>query len=116
MAATFVGKYPAQAYSTDRVVMAVGSGFGQVQHLQVGESEQVPAPAGHVHSVATFGPRVCPSFYSTDAFAKGKKDKTPAGHVHSVATLGPRVCLSSYSTDAFAKGKKDKVEMQEKGV
>ena len=32
-------------------------------------------PAGRVHSVATLGPCVCLSLYSTSTFAKGKKDK-----------------------------------------
>ena len=64
--------YPIQAYSTDP---AVHIGFDQFQHLQVGEGEQVHIPAGRVHSVATLGPRVCLSLYSTSAFAKGKKDK-----------------------------------------
>jgi hypothetical protein len=43
--------------------------------LQVGEGEQVHIPAGRVHSVATLGPRVCLSLYSTAAFGKGKEDK-----------------------------------------
>jgi hypothetical protein len=46
-----------------------------VSHLQVGEGEQVHIPAGRVHSVATLGPRVCLSLYSTAAFGKGKEDK-----------------------------------------
>ena len=43
--------------------------------MQVGEGEQVHIPAGRVHSVATLGPRVCLSLYSTAAFGKGKEDK-----------------------------------------
>jgi ribulose kinase len=35
----------------------------------------VHIPAGRVHSVATLGPRVCLSLYSTAAFGKGKEDK-----------------------------------------
>ena len=50
--------------------------FDQFEHLQVGEGEQVLIPAGRVHSVATLGPRVCLSLYSTDAFDKGKEDKS----------------------------------------
>ena len=46
-----------------------------MSHLQVGEGEQVHIPAGRVHSVATLGPRVCLSLYSTAAFGKGKEDK-----------------------------------------
>ena len=44
--------------------------------MQVGEGEQVHIPAGRVHSVATLGPRVCLSLYSTAAFRKGKEDKS----------------------------------------
>ena len=47
-----------------------------MSHLQVGEGEQVHIPAGRVHSVATLGPRVCLSLYSTAAFRKGKEDKS----------------------------------------
>ena len=47
-----------------------------MSHLQVGEGEQVHIPAGRVHSVATLGPRVCLSLYSTAAFGKGKEDKS----------------------------------------
>jgi hypothetical protein len=66
--------YPVQAYSSDPLKIGQ-SGFEQVSHLQVGEGEQVHIPAGRVHSVATLGPRVCLSLYSTAAFGKGKEDK-----------------------------------------
>ena len=46
-----------------------------MSHLQVGEGEQVHILAGRVHSVATLGPRVYLSVYSTAAFGKAKKDK-----------------------------------------
>ena len=65
--------YPIQAYSTNSTV---DTAFDQFEHLQVGEGEQVLIPAGRVHSVATLGPRVCLSLYSTDAFDKGKEDKS----------------------------------------
>jgi hypothetical protein len=65
--------YPIQAYSTNSTVHTA---FDQFEHLQVGEGEQVLIPAGRVHSVATLGPRVCLSLYSTDAFDKGKEDKS----------------------------------------
>ena len=65
--------YPIQAYSTNSTV---DTAFDQFEHLQVGEGEQVLIPAGRVHSVATLGPRVCLSLYSTDAFHKGKEDKS----------------------------------------
>ena len=65
--------YPIQAYSTNSTV---DTAFDQFEHLQVGEGEQLLIPAGRVHSVATLGPRVCLSLYSTDAFDKGKEDKS----------------------------------------
>ena len=81
--------YSIQAYSTDPAVKVVRSGFDQFQHLQVGmqvgEGEQVHIPAGRVHPVATLGPRVCLSLYSTVAFGKAKKDKKKKKVVHKAA-------------------------------
>ena len=65
--------YPIQAYSTDS--NSKHTGFEQFHHLQVGEGEQLHIPAGRVHSIATLGPRVCLSLYSTAAFMKGHNGK-----------------------------------------
>ena len=75
--------YPIQAYSTDS--NSEHTGFEQFQHLQVGEGEQLHIPAGRVHSVATLGPRVCLSLYSTDAFVKGHTGKEVVGKGRTAA-------------------------------
>ena len=45
-------------------------------------------PAGRVHSVATLGPRVCLSLYSTPAFGKGKEDNKKKKVVDKAAEKG----------------------------
>ena len=75
--------YPIQAYSTDS--NSKHTGFEQFQHLQVGEGEQLHIPAGRVHSVATLGPRVCLSLYSTTAFVKGHNGKEVVGKGRTAA-------------------------------
>jgi hypothetical protein len=75
-----------------------------VSHLQVGEGEQVHIPAGRVHSVATLGPRVCLSLYSTAAFGKGKEDKTKKKDVQQKRTARAkrnRATLSTATQETF---------------
>ena len=93
--------YPVQAYSSDPLKIGQ-SGFEQVSHLQVGEGEQVHIPAGRVHSVATLGPRVCLSLYSTAAFGKGKEDKSKKKVVDKAAEKE----MADQSTQAYVSLKR----------
>ena len=100
--------YPVQAYSSDPLKIGQ-SGFEQVSHLQVGEGEQVHIPAGRVHSVATLGPRVCLSLYSTAAFGKCKEDKRKKKVVDKAAEKE----MADESTKKYQRLKR-KYRMQEK--
>ena len=91
--------YPIQAYSTNSTV---DTAFDQFEHLQVGEGEQVLIPAGRVHSVATLGPRVCLSLYSTDAFDKGKEDKSKKKVVGKAAAKE----MANESTQVYVRAKR----------
>ena len=91
--------YPIQAYSTNSTVHTA---FDQFEHLQVGEGEQVLIPAGRVHSVATLGPRVCLSLYSTDAFDKGKEDKSKKKVVGKAAAKE----MANESTQVYVRAKR----------
>ena len=92
--------YPIQAYSTDS--NSKHTGFEQFHHLQVGEGEQLHIPAGRVHSVATLGPRVCLSLYSTTAFAKGHNGKEVVGKGRKAAEK----TLAEVSTNHYQKSKR----------
>ena len=61
-------------------------------------------PAGRVHSVATLGPRVCLSLYSTAAFAKGKTDK--AGEMKKVVDKVGEKKVAEASTQNYQKQKR----------
>ena len=59
-------------------------------------------PAGRVHSVATLGPRVCLSLYSTDAFDKGKEDKSKKKVVDKAAEKE----MANESTNFYVRAKR----------
>ena len=82
-----------------------------MSHLQVGEGEQVHIPAGRVHSVATLGPRVCLSLYSTAAFGKGKEDKSKKKVVDKAAEKE----MADESTKAYVTSETEVPEGEEEG-
>ena len=84
--------------------------------MQVGEGEQLHIPAGRVHSVATLGPRVCLSLYSTAAFVKGHNGKEVVGKGSTAADKKRAKVSTSRYENAKRQIQKDKAaeDAQEK--
>lgn len=76
--------------------------------MQVGEGEQLHIPAGRVHSVATLGPRVCLSLYSTAAFVKGHNGKEVVGKGRTAADKERAEVSTNHYRSAKRKIQKDK--------
>ena len=65
-------------------------------------------PAGRVHSVATLGPRVCLSLYSTAAFVKGHNGKEVVGKGSTAADKKRAKVSTSRYENAKRQIQKDK--------